>query len=60
MLQPAGLVLDGYGYLYVADAGANDIVRIDTENGNQAAAVGTVIDERYGRGLRGLLHRNTD
>jgi hypothetical protein len=33
LLQPAGLALDGFGYLYVADAGANQIVRIDTENG---------------------------
>lgn len=39
LLQPAGLALDGYGYLYVADAGANDIVRIDTENGNAASAI---------------------
>ncbi len=27
------------GYLYVADAGANKIIRIDTENGNAAAAL---------------------
>jgi hypothetical protein len=33
LLQPAGLALDGFGYLYVADAGANHIVRIDAENG---------------------------
>ena len=39
LLQPAGLALDGFGYLYVADAGANQIVRIDTENGNAAAAL---------------------
>jgi hypothetical protein len=39
LIQPAGLALDGYGYLYVADAGANQIVRIDTENGDQAAAL---------------------
>jgi hypothetical protein len=39
LVQPAGLALDGYGYLYVADAGANQIVRIDTENGNAAAAL---------------------
>ena len=39
LLQPVGLALDGYGYLYVADAGANSIVRIDTENGNAAATL---------------------
>jgi hypothetical protein len=39
LFQPAGLALDGFGYLYVADAGANQIVRIDTENGDQAAAL---------------------
>ena len=39
LIQPAGLALDGYGYLYVADAGANQIVRIDIENGNTAAAL---------------------
>ncbi len=39
LLQPAGLALDGFGYLYVADAGANKIVRIDIENGNAAAAL---------------------
>ncbi len=39
LLQPAGLALDGFGYLYVADAGANQIVRIDIENGNAAAAL---------------------
>ncbi|HEV2579019.1 MAG TPA: Ig-like domain repeat protein [Acidobacteriaceae bacterium] len=39
LLQPAGLALDGFGYLYVADAGANKIIRIDTENGNAAAAI---------------------
>ena len=33
LLQPAGLAVDGFGYLYVADAGANHIVRIDIENG---------------------------
>ncbi len=38
LLQPAGLALDGYGYLYVADAGTNQIVRIDLENSNQASA----------------------
>lgn len=32
LVQPAGLALDGYGYLYVSDAGANKIIRIDTEN----------------------------
>jgi sugar lactone lactonase YvrE len=39
LVQPAGLALDGYGYLYVADAGTNQIVRIDVENGNQASAL---------------------
>ena len=39
LLQPAGLALDGFGYLYVADATANQIVRIDTENGNSATAL---------------------
>lgn len=39
LLQPAGLALDGYGYLYVADAGANKIIRIDVENGNAATAL---------------------
>lgn len=39
LVQPAGLALDGYGYLYVADAGTNQIVRIDVENGNQASVL---------------------
>lgn len=39
LLQPAGLALDGYGYLYVADAGTNQILRIDLENSNQASAL---------------------
>ena len=39
LVQPAGLALDGYGYLYVADTGANKIIRIDTENGYAAAAL---------------------
>ena len=39
LLQPAGLALDGYGYLYVADAGANQIVRIDAENGGAPTAL---------------------
>lgn len=39
LLQPAGLAMDGYGYLYVADAGSNTIVRIDTENGYAATTL---------------------
>src|SRR6185312_10951479 len=39
LLQPAGLALDGFGYLYVADAGANQIVRIDVENGSSPTAL---------------------
>lgn len=39
LLQPAGLAVDGFGFLYVADAGANHIVRIDIENGTAPTAL---------------------
>jgi sugar lactone lactonase YvrE len=39
LLQPAGLALDGFGYLYIADAGANQIVRVDAENGSAPTAL---------------------
>lgn len=41
LVNPTGLALDGYGYLYVADANPTNsqIVRIDIENGNVAAAL---------------------
>jgi hypothetical protein len=37
--QPTGLAADGFGYLYVADAGKNQIDRIDLENGNTSATL---------------------
>ena len=37
--SPPGWRSMAFGYLYVADAGANQIVRIDIENGNAAAAL---------------------
>ena len=39
LLQPAGLAIDGFGYLYIANAGANQIVRIDIENGTTPTAL---------------------
>ena len=39
LLQPAGLALDGFGYLYIADAGSNQIVRVDLENGGSPTAL---------------------
>lgn len=37
--QPTGLAVDGFGYLYVADAATNQIVRVDLENGDAAVAL---------------------
>jgi sugar lactone lactonase YvrE len=37
--QPTGLAVDGFGYLYVADAANNDIVRVDLENGDTAVSL---------------------
>lgn len=42
LLQPTGLALDGYGYLYVSDAGSNKIIRIDTENSSDPPGVLTL------------------
>lgn len=39
LVKPAGLAADGYGYLYVADAGTNSIVRINLESSNQATVL---------------------
>lgn len=39
LVKPAGLALDGFGYLYVGDAGANQIVRIDLESGEAPMAL---------------------
>lgn len=37
--QPTGLAADGFGYLYAADAGSNNIVRIDLENGDTSTTL---------------------